>query len=64
MAPRIPTLAQAMYPALRSNSPEAKRREAAEAWAQEWVRKEQKASNARTVERLRQINEKLRQEKR
>jgi hypothetical protein len=56
---RTPTLADAMFPSL---SREQKAKEASQAWEREWVRKEQKASNARTVERLRQINERLARE--
>jgi hypothetical protein len=56
-----PSLADAMYPNL---SRDVKRKEAAEAWAQEWARKEQKESNARMVERLRAMNERIREEKR
>ena len=55
---RTPNIADAMFPSL---SREAKREEASQAWAREWVRAEQKASNARTVEQLRQINERLRE---
>jgi hypothetical protein len=57
---RTPNIASAMFPSL---SREAKAKEASQSWAQEWVRKEQKASNARMVERLRQINERLAQER-
>jgi hypothetical protein len=55
-----PTLAESMWPSL---SREAKAKEASQAWEREWVRKEQKASTARTVERLRQINERLARER-
>jgi hypothetical protein len=45
-----------MFPGL---SRAAKAKEASQSWAQAWAQKEQKESNARTVERLRQINERL-----
>jgi len=57
---RQPNIADAMFPSL---SREAKRKEAAQAWEREWARKEQRASNARTVEHLRQINERLARER-
>ena len=53
---RQPNIADAMWPSL---SRAAKAKEASQSWAQEWARREQKESNARTVERLRQINERL-----
>ena len=55
------SLAESLWPGLSAS---AKREEAAEAWADAWVRKEQKASNARTVELLRQMNERLERERR
>jgi hypothetical protein len=57
---RQPNIADAMWPSL---SREAKAKEASQSWAQEWARREQKESNARMVERLRAINERLRQER-
>jgi hypothetical protein len=54
------TVADAMWPSL---SKEAKAKEASQTWAQAWARKEQRASNARTAEHLRQINERLAQER-
>jgi len=57
---RTPTIADALFPSL---SREVKAKEAAQAWAQEWARKEQKESNARMVERLRQMNERLARER-
>jgi hypothetical protein len=53
---RQPSLADALFPSL---SRAAKAKEASQAWVREWARKEQKASNARMAERLRQINERL-----
>jgi hypothetical protein len=55
------SLGDALWPQLSAS---AKRKEASQAWAREWARKEQKASNARTVEHLRAINERLAQERR
>jgi hypothetical protein len=54
------SVAEAMFPSL---SGEAKAKEASQAWVREWVRAEQKAHTKRMVESLRQINERLRQER-
>jgi hypothetical protein len=53
---RARNAAEGCWPSL---SREQKAKEAAQAWEREWVRKEQRASNARTVELLRQMNERL-----
>ena len=58
--PERPSIAQAMWPTLRSNSPEAKQREAAEAKQ----RAEQKDQSKRLAADLRAMREKIREERR
>jgi hypothetical protein len=55
------SLAESLWPGLSAS---AKAKEASQAWVREWVRKEQRESNARMVEHLRQINERLKAERR
>jgi len=60
MAQRAPSIAEAMYPSLRSNSPEAKAREAGQAqqaaqakWHRDMLLRNLRELNARVDERLR-----------
>jgi len=56
MAQREPSIAEAMYPSLRSNSPEGQAREAAQARDKAW--REQSKQNL--LRHLRELNEGLR----